>query len=64
MTLFAVKQSKFEVCPGCATKAFIIYDRRTIKISDAPIRNKNGNLSVPVSLQRVAHPERFERPTP
>ena len=34
------KSSEFEVCPHCATKSSIVYDHRTVKIKDAPIRNK------------------------
>ena len=35
------KQSKAEVCPKCASLATSIYDHRTVKIKDAPLR---GNL--------------------
>jgi transposase len=36
----AVKESKFEVCPKCATKSLDVHDRRWVDIKDAPIRGK------------------------
>jgi transposase len=36
----AEKDSEFEVCPNCAKKCHNVYDKRTVKIKDAPIRDK------------------------
>ena len=36
----AEKDSEFEVCPHCAKKCHNVYDKRTVKIKDAPIRDK------------------------
>lgn len=33
------KKSDFEVCPRCAQKSSSVYDRREVKVHDAPIRN-------------------------
>ena len=35
-----VKESKFEVCPKCATKSSKVHDRRWITVKDAPIHGK------------------------
>lgn len=40
------KQSKFEVCPKCATKASSVYDRRYVQVKDAPIRGKFVSLKI------------------
>lgn len=34
----AVKQSSLEVCPKCATPSSSVYDRRKVRIKDAPLR--------------------------
>lgn len=36
----AEKISEFEVCPNCANKCHSVYDKRVVKIKDAPIRDK------------------------
>jgi len=40
MTYFARKKSLQEVCPRCATLSQSIYDHRTVKVKDAPLRDK------------------------
>lgn len=40
------KKNPFEVCPHCAQKAFGVYDRRTVKLKDAPIHGKKVFLIV------------------
>lgn len=40
------KVSEFEICPKCATPSKSIYDRRWIKIHDAPIRGVDVRLIV------------------
>jgi transposase len=42
----AKKVSKFEVCPKCATPSSSIYDRRIVKLKDAPVRGNGIRLSV------------------
>lgn len=42
----AKKQSQFEVCPKCATKSVSVYDRRWVKVKDAPIRGKFVSLKI------------------
>lgn len=42
----AKKVSEFEVCPKCATKSFVIYDHRIVKLKDAPVRGNSIRLSV------------------
>ncbi len=42
----AHKTSKFEVCPKCATPSSSIYDHRTVKIRDEPIRRKTVFLLI------------------
>lgn len=36
----ALKVSKFEVCPKCATPSFKVHDRRVVTVKDAPQGNK------------------------
>ncbi len=36
----STKESKFEVCPKCATKSTTVHDRRKIKVKDAPMGGK------------------------
>lgn len=38
--LLCHKQSRVEVCPRCATASHSVYDRRTVKVKDAPIRGQ------------------------
>jgi transposase len=40
------KESTFEVCPKCATKATSVHDRRWVKIKDQPIRGAGIVLRV------------------
>lgn len=40
ITLFAEKTSDAEVCPRCATLSMSIYDRRTVRIKDEPVRDR------------------------
>ena len=40
------KESKFEVCPKCATKSFSVHDRRWVKVKDQPIRGSGIYLHV------------------
>ncbi|PIR33366.1 MAG: hypothetical protein COV37_16425 [Bdellovibrio sp. CG11_big_fil_rev_8_21_14_0_20_39_38] len=40
------KTSKCEVCPKCATLCHTIYDRVSVSIKDAPIRNKDVYLVI------------------
>lgn len=42
----AKKTSDFEVCPKCATASFVVYDRRIVKLKDAPVRGTSIVLSV------------------
>ena len=37
---FCKKNTPFEVCPRCATKATAVYDHREVTIKDAPVRGK------------------------
>lgn len=34
------KQSAFEVCPRCATPSRSVYDRRTVRVKDEPVRGQ------------------------
>lgn len=38
LVMKADKVSEFEVCPKCATRSWSIYDRRTVRIKDEPVR--------------------------
>jgi transposase len=40
------KESEFEVCPKCATKAYSVYDRRWVKVQDQPIRGSGIKLHI------------------
>ena len=40
------KTSSYEVCPGCATKAYGTHDRRVIRVVDAPIRGRKVTLEI------------------
>lgn len=40
------KESKFEVCPKCATPSYSVHDRRWVKIQDQPIRSAGIFLMV------------------
>lgn len=46
MGVEASKESKMEVCPRCATPSTSIYDRRTVKLKDAPMRDMAVKLVV------------------
>lgn len=35
----AVKESEHEYCPKCATECRTIYDHRTVRVKDSPVRN-------------------------
>ena len=43
---YCQKNSTFEVCPKCATPSKTIYDRVSVRIKDAPIRQKNVFLII------------------
>src|SRR3712207_619592 len=38
------KKAPFEVCPKCATPAYIRYDKRVVRIKDSPVRNRAVTL--------------------
>lgn len=40
------KTNAFEVCPRCATQAFATYDKRVVKVSDAPLRGRKVVLEI------------------
>jgi hypothetical protein len=40
------KTSEFEVCPRCASKCHTTYDRRRVRVFDAPLRNKKVLLEI------------------
>lgn len=40
------KQCAFEVCPKCATRSEVVYDRRSVRVKDSPIRGKSVNLTI------------------
>lgn len=42
----AIKLSKFEVCPKCATPAHAVYDHRWIHVHDQPLRDKDVWLHI------------------
>jgi len=42
--LEAKKTSAMEVCPKCATPSKTLYDRRQVRVRDAPIRDKAVTL--------------------
>jgi transposase len=42
----AKKISKFEICPKCATPSSVIYDSRSVRLRDAPVRGKSVKLIV------------------
>ncbi len=44
--LEAQKKSPMEVCPRCATPSTSTYDHRTVKLKDAPLRDKAVVLSI------------------
>jgi transposase len=44
--LEAKKKSPMEVCPRCATPSTSTYDHRTVRLKDAPLRDKAVVLSV------------------
>lgn len=44
--VWAEKQSKHEVCPRCATPSSSVYDTRTVKLKDSPMRQHNVWLHV------------------
>lgn len=46
MLIRAEKASGFEVCPRCASKTDSVYDRRSVTVSDAPLRNKLVRLEI------------------
>ena len=43
---FCTKESKGEVCPKCASFCTSIYDHRTVKVKDEPIRGKGAYLVI------------------
>lgn len=43
---YVYKTSPLEVCPKCATPSSSGYDRRTVRIKDAPIRNRSVTLVI------------------
>lgn len=42
----ANKESKFEVCPKCATPSFKVHDRREVKVKDAPEGGKTRWITI------------------
>lgn len=40
------KESKFEVCPNCATVSTSVHDRRWVKIKDQPLRGSGMELRI------------------
>ena len=40
------KESKFEVCPKCATKSYSVHDRRWVIVEDQPIRGSAVKLHI------------------
>jgi transposase len=40
------KRSEFEVCPRCATASRTVYDHRTVRVKDEPIRGKSVVLAI------------------
>lgn len=40
------KTSSIEVCPKCATPSQSVYDRRTVRVKDAPIRGQRVTLKI------------------
>ena len=40
VVLSAIKKSKFEVCPKCATQSESVYDHRNVKVRDEPLGNR------------------------
>ncbi len=40
------KESQFEICPRCATPSSVIYDRRWVKVMDAPVRSTQIELRI------------------
>lgn len=40
------KESDFEVCPKCASKSSSIYDHKTVRVKDAPIRGQMVYLDI------------------
>lgn len=43
---FAEKSSDFEICPKCATPSSSVYDHRTVRLKDSPIRGQMIFLDV------------------
>ena len=41
-----IKESKFEVCPKCATPSTSVHDRRWVKVIDQPIRGSGVALKI------------------
>ena len=41
-----VKDSKFEICPKCASKSYSVHDRRWVTIQDQPIRGSGIELKI------------------
>src|SRR5690606_13890806 len=46
LCLIVRKTSEFEVCPGCATPAYSVYDHRKVQITDAPLRRHRVILEI------------------
>ncbi len=46
LNLDAVKTSAMEVCPRCATPSTAVYDRRVVRLKDAPLRGNSVDLRV------------------
>lgn len=42
----AEKDTEWEVCTKCPTKCFAVYDHRTVRIKDAPLRGRNVTLEL------------------
>lgn len=59
LTFFLEKTTDFEICPKCAYKCYSGYDKRLVKIKDAPIRN--GKVLLVVRKRRFWCP-RCEKP--
>jgi len=46
LTLQSEKTSSVEVCPRCATASSSIYDHRTVRVKDSPVRNEQMFIEI------------------
>lgn len=52
---YARKESKFEVCPKCATPSSKVHNRREVKVRDAP--DHGGNKWITITKRRFRYPK-------